>query len=363
MAVKDMERPYMQDVDKMTDRALLNKLVKVGIHLDKPTLEALGRDIKSVEEISTPLTEKYVPEEMQDSIEAEWVFTAVWELWMRWFPDSSVFECVSAKMNIFDDFRCQQGMGKTACRYFLKIWPSVLRFLCRCEFETEADFRRRYPQFDEILAWLELSLEFLVSLGRDDDFIARAAIEVCEEYIETFAPDEQRGETIDCIRRLLTQAYFEIGGSERATGLLTDWLEIHPQWAEGWITLARSQEAKTLAELEYAEAILKRGLSFVKDPEGSDKESRDRERFNNQLAELCERQGRAEEAQEYKLELNVEQKRLQREAFAKLTDSPFGELVKLMLKTPPSRGPKITANQLCPCRSGLKFKRCCGQDR
>ena len=176
-------------------------------------------------------------------------------------------------------------------------------------------------------------------------------------------------------RRALAESYYELGEPDKAEALYRGWLHLDPLWGWGWIGWSDCYRF-TRTELKdwgRSEQLLREGLAIA--------EVRDRSDLVERLADLCEEQGRVEEAQEFR-------RQAKRSAAAMETSHsvssagtvlrqktkinfggeglPLSELsnVAAMLRgtaSPVSVGrPKVGRNDQCPCGSGKKFKKCCG---
>jgi len=177
-------------------------------------------------------------------------------------------------------------------------------------------------------------------------------------------------------RRALAGSYFELGETSKAEALYRDWLKADPGWGWGWIgwsdcyrfTRTKSQD------LTRCEQILREGLSIG--------DVRDRPDLADRLADLCEEQGRNEEAEDWWQQAKGSQPTIETTLEA-LSDGsvlrektrvtfgeeglPLSELSNLgaALRKNPSPATlvkqKVGRNEPCPCGSGKKFKKCCGR--
>ena len=151
---------------------------------------------------------------------------------------------------------------------------------------------------------------------------------MCEEGLRRFpAEDDLMTENR---RRALAETYFEVGETGKAETLYRDWLHADPLWGWGWIGWSDGYgfTSPQFQDWPRAEQILREGLAVD--------QVRDRGDMLERLADVCEEQGRKNEAAELRKE-------------AKRNAAPT-RVTK----------PKIGRNEPCPCGSGKKFKKCCG---
>jgi uncharacterized protein YecA (UPF0149 family) len=88
-------------------------------------------------------------------------------------------------------------------------------------------------------------------------------------------------------------------------------------------------------------------------------------RTTHRLADVCEEQGRDEEAKEFRRQsraTSVEVSRTVSLGGAGLPISELSNVPGMLRDTPltPVTRQKIGRNEPCPCGSGKKFKKCCG---
>ena len=177
-------------------------------------------------------------------------------------------------------------------------------------------------------------------------------------------------------RRALAESYYQVGETDKAEALYREWLKADPCWGWGWIgwsdcyRFTRTESR----DLKRSEQLLREGLSVVK--------VRDRPDLAERLADLYEEQGRGEEAEEFqrqakrnaptietRLDVGPGDRVLREKTTITFGDEglPLRELSKVaaMLRGTSSLAAvgrqKVGRNEPCPCGSGKKFKKCCGQ--
>jgi hypothetical protein len=92
----------------------------------------------------------------------------------------------------------------------------------------------------------------------------------------------------------LAESYYELRETRKAESLYRDWLKLDPRWGWGWIGWSDCYRF-TRTELRNcgrSEQILREALVIA--------DVRDRSDLAERLADLCEEQGRVEEAKEFR---------------------------------------------------------------
>lgn len=235
--------------------------------------------------------------------------------------------------------------------------------------------------YQSLFNWSQDLEDALWNAGLEDRELLRARIAVCEEALRRF-PDESRL-MVENRRRALAESYVALGQTEKAEALFEQWLGVDPCWGWGWIGWADLHFFTNDRPKGYgrAEELLRRGYSSPG--------VRDREDIADRLVLLYRETGRDQEAQA----LAAEAKRLSRSSSGvsvrravELTDAGdrtvvrdattasfegegfpldrMTEIVEALGAVRPSilprRATKVPRNAPCPCGSGRKYKKCCG---
>ncbi len=240
--------------------------------------------------------------------------------------------------------------------------------------ETLADFDDCFAGTQCLFNWVQDLETELGNAGWEAPQFLQERIAFCETVLER---STDWSLSTSNFKRALADTYFRLGQA-KGEELYRTWLEEEPQWGWGWIGWADcywgyGPEAKNA---ERAEQILKRGLA-VPDVE-------DREYLLDRLHDLYEETGRAEEARA--VHRRIEELK-QPKVTTRVTRSdqgdrgrkpvdfgenglPLNEFRKVAesrpsrslepMPRPASRPRRVGRNDLCPCGSGKKFKRCCG---
>jgi tetratricopeptide (TPR) repeat protein len=174
-------------------------------------------------------------------------------------------------------------------------------------------------------------------------------------------------------RRALAESYYELGETAKAEALYRGWLHLDPRWGWGWIGWSDCYRFTRTERRDWSrcEQILREGLSTA--------DVRDRADIIDRLADACEEQGRGEEAMEYRRQAKrsaetvevsqsissvgkvLRQKTQVNIGGAGLPLSEMSNMAAMLRGTSaPVTKQKVGRNELCPCRSGKKFKKCCG---
>jgi tetratricopeptide (TPR) repeat protein len=365
-------RPLRSDTKLLTDGDLLAKLRSFGIDLDRSSLEQLCDQTLSAEEIAKPWLDQRTFHSKHEQLESDWIWICVAALWQRWFPDQPCFELLDDKMQAGYDVLASGG-AMAACRTWLDAWNDVLRILDKSGMRSIHEFDERFRGTQSLFNWIQDLEDELWNAGLDDRQFLTARIAVCEEGLRRFRTDDEL--MTENRRRALAESYYELGETASAEALYCGWLNLDPHWGWGWISWSdRYRFTRTeCKDLNRSEQLLREGLAIA--------EVRDRPDLVERLADLCEEQGRNEEAKEFRREakrstaametsLNVSSAGtvLRQKTTINFAGEglPLNELpnVATMLRGTSSsvttRRPKVGRNDPCPCGSGKKFKKCCG---
>jgi tetratricopeptide (TPR) repeat protein len=210
-----------------------------------------------------------------------------------------------------------------------------------------------------------------VESGLEDRQFLTARIALCEEGLRRFRTDDDL--MTENRRRAMAESYYELGEPDKAEALYRGWLHLDPCWGWGWIGWSDCYRFTRTEKRDWnrCEQILREGLGIA--------EVRDRADIAERLADACEEQGRGKEAAEYRLEAKrstetvevlrsvssvgkvLRQKTQVNIGGAGLPLSEMSRLAATFRETSaPITRQKVGRNELCPCGSGKKFKKCCG---
>lgn len=357
------------DAKRLTDGDLLAKLRSFGIELDRPSLERLCDQALSAEEIAQPLLDQRTFHGRHELMESDWIWICLSALWQRWFPDKPSFEGLDDKMQAGYELRASGAVA--ACRVWLEAWSDVLRILDKAGMQSIQEFDERFGGSQSLFNWIQDLEDELWNAGLEDRQFLTARIALCEEGLRRFRSDD--GLMIENRRRALAESYYELGETDKAEALYREWLDADPCWGWGWIGWSDCYRFTRTEGRDWnrCEQILREGLSIA--------DVRDRADIAHRLADACEEQGRGEEAAEYRRQAQrsaatVEVSRSISSAGKVLRQKtrinfggaglPLSEMSNLAATLRGTSAPitrkRIGRNELCPCGSGKKFKKCCG---
>lgn len=338
------DRPRRSSARFLSDGELLAKLRSFGVELDRSSLEGLCNESLSAQEIARPLIAKCAFKNTKEEMEGDWIWVCVEALWSRWFPEESSFEMLDDKMQ--EGYKLNNsGHVEAACRIWLEAWDDAMELFDKAGFETISEFANHFLGTQCLFNWVQDLETQLWNAGlRDRRFLARR-VEVCEERLERFeAEDDPAPE--NC-RRALAESYFELGETGKADDLYREWLDADPQWGWGWIAWSDCyRRTRTqFTDLSRTEEILRKGLSIAG--------VRDFEDIAERLADLYEDEGRGDEAKEIRRQAELKS--------PPRSEPPKPAILYSGFAAPVTGGKqKVGRNDPCPCGSGRKFKKCCG---
>jgi len=302
------------------------------------------------------------------------------ELWLRWWPERVCVEFLGDKIQAGYD-ALERREQANAAAVWLGAWTGVLRLCDLTGIDSIRGFDDRFPMYQSLFNWSQDLEDALWNAGLEDRELLRARIAVCEEALRRF-PDESQL-MVENRRRALGESYFALGQTEKAEALFEQWLGADPCWGWGWIGWADLHFFTNDRPKDHARAeeLLRRGYSSPG--------VRDREDIADRLVLLYCETGRDQEAQA----LAAEAKRLSRSSAGvsvrraiELSDAgdrtvvrdattasfegdgfPLDRMTEIVealdVARPsilPRRATKVPRNAPCPCGSGRKYKKCCG---
>ena len=359
-------RPLRDDAKHFTDAELLAKLHSLGIDIDQAWFEQRCEQALSAEEIARPLKDQ----SRSRGVESDWIWICVATLWRRWIPKQPSFEELDDKMQAGYELEKSRDVV-AACRIWLEAWSDVLRLMDKAGIESIKAFDDRFRGTESLFNWIQdLEDELWNAALKDRQFLS-ARVALCEEGLRRFpSADDLMTENR---RRALAESYFELGDVEKTQALYREWLAADPRWGWGWIAWSDSHRFTRTGQvnLNRCEQILREGVAIT--------QVRDRADIADRLADLCEKQGRDQEAKEFRRQSGrgapAEVSRTigsSGDVFRHKTQLNFGgaglplselsSVAGMLRETPtmPIARQKVRRKEPCPCGSGKKFKKCCG---
>jgi len=220
-----------------------------------------------------------------------------------------------------------------ACDAWLDAWEDIKVMLAEEESKDIEILDKKYSWFEFMTNFIQdLEME-LNNAGQAQEEYFKKRIKYCEEMLEVLSEKHQL--TIENTKRAIADSYYVLGDKEKCDSLYTDWLDKDPHWGWGYIGWSDCYgfgTNKINPDQTRAEEIIR--LALEKE------DVRNREDVLMRGAEIYEELGQIEKAKE----LEKEMKSLRRQA---------NTLIKPV---------KIGRNDPCPCGSGKKYKKCCGQN-
>jgi len=372
---KTAGRPMRSDSKRLADSELIQRLRSFGVEIDRAALSDLCDEKLSAEEMAEPLIIQYESAKGKDLIESDWIWICLTALWERWFPDRPSFEMLDDKIQAGYE-SAHSGDAAAACRVWLDAWKDFLHIIDKARIDSIEEFDRLFRGTEPVFNWVQDLEDELWNAGfKDTTFLADRVI-VCEEGLKRFESENQL--MTENRRRALAESYFELGKTRKAEELYEEWLKVDPRWGWGWIGWSDCYRFTRAgqSDMSRAEELLRLGLAIPG--------VRYREDLVDRLAELCEEQGREEEAAEIARQADsihqsgeadlkggvMHHKTSIRFGGEGLLLDEFPNLVNGMRRLdsfPDEAGSalgsvkrKVGRNEPCPCGSGKKFKKCCG---
>ena len=361
------ERPLRAHAKRLTEGELLAKLPSFGVEIDRAWLEQKCEQALSAQEIADPLMDQ----SGSRGLESDWIWICVATLWRRWFPEQPSFEVLDDRMQNGYELLKTSG-AVAACRIWLEAWTDVLRLLDKAGIQSIEEFDERFRGTQSLFNWIQDLESELWNAGLDDRQFLSARIAMCEEAMRRFPSDD--GLMLENRRRAVAESFFELGETDQAEALYREWLDADPCWGWGWIgwsdcyRFTRTERV----DLNRCEQILREGFAIA--------DVRDRADIADRLADVCEEQGRDEEAKEFRQQSErrattaevsrtvssagkvLRQKTQVNFGGAGLPLSELSNVAGMLRETPtvPVTWQKVRRNEPCPCGSGKKYKKCCG---
>jgi hypothetical protein len=346
-------RVVLSDGRKLSDDALLAKLRSMDLPVDSERFLALSRTFFSAQDMAESVY-KRLRQPMQPWGE-DWVWIAFTCLWERWQPDRPSLEMLDDWMQL--GYKAEQrGDSAEACRLWLAVWNGVCKLAESEQLHSVRAFDERFPMTQCVFNWVQDFIRELANAGRDNLTLLETRLDVLNTFLGRFQPD---GLLLENCKSQMAETLFLVGKAEQGEEAFRRLLDEDPLWGYGWIHwsncynfIGREEDRDPVR----AEQILKQGLAVVG--------VRDRKHMLERLVEVYEDAGRNEEARTVQAEIDRQTRPTPARA-APIRKSPQPDRPALW---PGNRGTssrplRVGRNDPCPCGSGKKFKKCCGQAR
>ncbi len=391
----------LNEVRAFSDEQLLDKLREVGTPIDRTEFERLTEGKHSAVAVAEDLIHRFQPDfSGTKSLNEDWPWMACVCLWERWMPRPSCEMLDDDAQDGYDEL--ENGDSVAACILWENVWKHWLSIADECHCQT-------LHQLDELVSGTQyvsnLISDFeseLYNAGADSPEFHRRHVELCQTVLQRFPNEDQL--LTENFRRGMAEAHSLLGERDISDRLFEEWLARDPQWGWGWIGWSDCYYydfADSLPlDAEKAETLLKRGLEIEglrsrndilerladlyfrtdRDDEGNavceqmtdDEDGEYDESFDPPLR-IRDSMTLHDRAIQYKRSFDFGDEGLPLAEFGRMTEAlrsgidPFDDED---FEDEPSLNddrPRLTAhrkvgrNEPCPCGSGKKFKKCCGQ--
>ncbi|MBA3065258.1 hypothetical protein FP828_02060 [bacterium] len=339
---KERHSPLLSRGSELTDTELLEKLDSFGIKISKKILNKLSLEFISAEELSkwffkTPNLQSKYTTDME--IKRVWIWLTV--LWERWFPKRINYEMVDDRMaygyDELDDDNVISG-----CEILLRVWYDVLKIMKQRDIKTLEEFDEKFRGTYSVSDMANDIEDELWSAGNKNKKYLKKRISFCRDFLKRFPEEDSfRIENFKCA---MAESYLQLGKFRKVNRLYKKWLRQAPEWGRGWVKWSDCfwqsyGDEDGINDLDRAESILKQGLAVV--------DVRDRPVILDKLWSVYNEKEDFDKADEIQKEID------------ELEDGETN-YIEAPRKIIPRTHKKIPRNKPCPCGSGKKYKKCCG---
>lgn len=344
--LKRTDIPRLSLGKTMTDEQLLEKLSQWGVEFSRNSFRKIASEYLSAQDLTQWLHKKYRIDASSDQ-QVDWIWVSVAVLWERWLPEQASLEMI--------DDRMQKGYAERenksevqACDDWLWTWNQLLEIAQEQETRTVAEFDDLFGGTQSLFNWSQDLDTELWNIGIKEPRFLNERIKFAEEFLGQFTDSY----FVQRFTESAAETYFKLGQKEKADRLFEEALAVDPKWGWGWVHWSDCYQMPFLSKppvLGRSESILKRGLA-VTDVE-------DREYILEQLMEVLTEAGRPDEAEALMVELKAAKKYKKPAPIAQ--GIPYGAARGAQPLLRQETTAKAGRNELCPCESGKKFKKCC----
>lgn len=232
-------------VRAMETAALQGTLARLGVQVDKASMEAAARENFSAWDLSLDWA--------HTGLDPEFLGLVACELWRRWVPDLVSLEMIDEGMQVGYDKR-EAGDARGACAAWLDTWMSLLDTLPD-ERSIDALDAAFGPGLNTIGNWAGDVATEVRGLVRSDPTLGRWALAVYR------AVAEQLGDRR--IRRDLAELHYGLGETAEGEHILTELIREDPDDADAYVLLADALSYDAVgayADVPRAIALLEEAL-------------------------------------------------------------------------------------------------------
>lgn len=225
-----------------------------------------------------------------------------------------------------------------ACDAWLGAWEEIKELLNEGQIANLELLQQEYKWSEFLSNYIQDLETELHNAGLENEEYLIKRINYCSEMIKLC--DQEDSLTIENAKRAIAESHFLLGNEEACGKLYSKWLTEDPNWGWGyigWSDCYSFDTKKIKQNHSKAEEIIRRAVE--------ERDVRDRIDVLQRAVEIYSVLNQNEKADELKKELK--------------------QLDKQPKKTPiasnPIRVVKVGRNNICPCGSGKKYKKCCGR--
>lgn len=225
-----------------------------------------------------------------------------------------------------------------ACDVMLDAWEDIKAVMVEDKVQNLQTLDDKYKWTEFITNFIQDLEEILHNAAQDDSKYFSKRIQYCEEMLKL--SDDSDELLIENTRRAIAESHFALGSTIECDRLFQKWLADDPTWGWGYIGWSDCYQFGTKnIKPDYikAEEIISKALK--------QNNLRDRSDVVDRAIDVYSSLGNNEKASELKNELKA------------LTGATKSKTVS---KNAPVSVIKIGRNDPCPCGSGKKYKKCCG---
>lgn len=244
----------------------------------------------------------------------------------------SIDDKIGAGYKLLESGHCIRG-----CDMLLDAWKDIKAVMVRDHIKDLPTLEEKYEWTGFVMNYVQDIEEQLHNAGVDNEEYISKRIKYCEELLELCGDTDEL--VIENCRRAIAESHFALGNQAECDRLFQKWLNDDPDWGWGYIGWADCYQYGTndiKADYVKAEEIINKALR--------EKNLRDRVDVVDKAIEIYTALGNTQMAEELDKELK------------ELTPLPKSSLAS----NKPITVIKIGRNDPCPCGSGKKYKKCCG---
>jgi tetratricopeptide (TPR) repeat protein len=229
-----------------------------------------------------------------------------------------------------------------ACDVMLGAWEDIKVIMAEDKIQDLPTLDDKYKWTEFIINYVQDLEEDLHNAAQDDPKYFSKRIQYCEEMLMLSGDSDEL--LIENTRRAIAESHYALGNKTECDRLFQKWLTNDPAWGWGYIGWSDCYQYGTKnIKPDYikAEEIISKALD--------EKNLRDRADVIDRAIDVYSSLGNYQKA----VELENGLKTLTRTQKSKT-------ISKTTTKNTPVSVVKIGRNDPCPCGSGKKYKKCCG---